>query len=48
MAMEPIWENDFHTLSYGFRPKRIVHHTDRTVKLQRKKHWRKPSGMSVN
>ena len=20
MAMEPIWESDFHTLSYGFRP----------------------------
>lgn len=22
MAMDPIWENDFHTLSYGFRPER--------------------------
>jgi retron-type reverse transcriptase len=20
MAMEPIWESDFHRLSYGFRP----------------------------
>lgn len=26
MAMEPIWENDFHSLSYGFRPERSVHH----------------------
>jgi RNA-directed DNA polymerase len=26
MAMEPIWENDFHRDSYGFRPKRSVHH----------------------
>ncbi|MEI0573828.1 MULTISPECIES: reverse transcriptase domain-containing protein, partial [Klebsiella] len=26
MAMEPIWESDFHTLSYGFRPERSVHH----------------------
>jgi group II intron reverse transcriptase/maturase len=34
MAMEPIWENDFHSLSYGFRPERSVHHTIRTVKLQ--------------
>lgn len=34
MAMEPIWENDFHTLSYGFRPERSVHHAIRTVKLQ--------------
>jgi group II intron reverse transcriptase/maturase len=34
MAMEPIWENDFHSLSYGFRPKRSVHHAVRTVKLQ--------------
>ncbi|EMX69923.1 putative group II intron-encoded reverse transcriptase/maturase [Escherichia coli 2726800] len=25
MAMEPIWESDFHTLSYGFRPERSVH-----------------------
>lgn len=24
MAMEPIWENDFHSLSYGFRPERSV------------------------
>ena len=26
MAMEPIWESDFHRLSYGFRPQRSVHH----------------------
>ena len=31
MAMEPIWGNDFHTLSYGFRPERSVHHAIRTV-----------------
>lgn len=34
MAMEPIWENDFHSLSYGFRPERSVHHAIRTVKFQ--------------
>ncbi|WP_438273136.1 reverse transcriptase domain-containing protein [Vibrio campbellii] len=34
MAMEPIWENDFHSLSYGFRPERSVHHAIRTVRLQ--------------
>lgn len=34
MAMEPIWESDFHTFSYGFRPERSVHHAIRTVKLQ--------------
>ena len=34
MAMEPIWECDFHPLSYGFRPERSVHHAIRTVKLQ--------------
>ncbi len=34
MAMEPIWESDFHRLSYGFRPERSVHHAIRTVKLQ--------------
>lgn len=34
MAMEPIWESDFHTLSYGFRPERSVHHAIRTVKSQ--------------
>ncbi|EDI1022886.1 reverse transcriptase, partial [Salmonella enterica subsp. enterica serovar Infantis] len=27
-------ESDFHTLSYGFRPERSVHHASRTVKLQ--------------
>jgi len=34
MAMEPIWESDFHNASYGFRPARSVHHAIRTVKLQ--------------
>jgi group II intron reverse transcriptase/maturase len=34
MAMEPIWENDFHSLSYGFRPERSVHHAIRTTQLQ--------------
>lgn len=34
MAMEPIWENDFHSLSYGFMLERSVHHVIRTVKLQ--------------
>jgi hypothetical protein len=27
------WEDDFHSLSYGFRPERSVHHAIRTVKL---------------
>ena len=34
MVMEPIWESDFHGLSYGFRPQRSVHHAIRTLKLQ--------------
>lgn len=34
MVMEPIWESDFHTCSYGFRPSRSVHHAIRTVKMQ--------------
>lgn len=34
MAMEPIWESDFHPQSYGFRPERSVHHAIRTIKLQ--------------
>ena len=34
MAMEPIWESDFHRLYYGFRPERSVHHAIRTVKFQ--------------
>jgi len=34
MAMEPIWESDFHRLSCGFRPERSVHHAIRTVKFQ--------------
>ena len=34
MVMDPIWESDFHRLSYGFRPERSVHHAVRTVKLQ--------------
>lgn len=33
MAMEPIWESDFHRDSYGFRPTRSVHHSIRAVKL---------------
>lgn len=34
MAMEPIWESDFHRNSYGFRPELSVHHAVRTVKFQ--------------
>ena len=34
MAMDPIWESDFHRLSYGFRSERSVHHAIRTVKFQ--------------
>ena len=34
MVMEPIWESDFHRVSYGFRPQRSVHLAIRTVKLQ--------------
>ena len=34
MAMQPVWESDFHRLSYGFRPERSVHHAVRTVKFQ--------------
>ena len=34
MAMEPIWESDFHRCSYGFRPERSVHHAVRTVRIQ--------------
>jgi retron-type reverse transcriptase len=34
MVMEPIWESDFHTVSYGFRKARSVHHAIRSVKLQ--------------
>jgi len=34
MAMKPIWESDFLSVSYGFRPARSVHHATRTVKLQ--------------
>jgi hypothetical protein len=33
MAMEPIWESDFHRLSYGFRPERSVHHAVSTVRI---------------
>ncbi len=33
MAMEPIWESDFHRASYGFRRARSVHHAIRAVKL---------------
>jgi retron-type reverse transcriptase len=38
MAMEPIWESDFHRSSYGFRPERSVHHAIRTVKFQLQDH----------
>jgi RNA-directed DNA polymerase len=34
MAMEPIWESDFHPASHGFRPARSVHHAVRMVRLQ--------------
>ena len=34
MAMDPIWESDFHRSSYGFRPERSVHHAVRTVTSQ--------------
>jgi len=34
MALEPIWESDFHSASYSFRPALSVHHAMRTVKLQ--------------
>lgn len=34
MVMDPIWESDFHNMSYGFRPKRSVHQAIRTAKLQ--------------
>src|ERR1035441_168513 len=34
MAMQPIWESDFHRLSYGFRPERRVDHPIARVKFQ--------------
>jgi RNA-directed DNA polymerase len=34
MVLEPIWESDFHSQSYGFRLERSVHHAIRTVKFQ--------------
>lgn len=34
MVMEPIWESDFHRNSYGFRPKRSVHHAIQAVAAQ--------------
>lgn len=34
MVMDPIWESDFHPVSYGFRPARSVHHAIRTIKMQ--------------
>ena len=34
MVMDPIWESDFHRLSYGFRIGRSVHHAIRTTKFQ--------------
>ena len=39
MVMEPIWERDFHRLSYGFRPERSVHHGVRTVRIDANKIW---------
>ena len=33
MAMEPIWESDFHNLSFGFRPGRNVHQAVHMVTL---------------
>ena len=46
MVMEPIWESDFHPLSYGFRPERSVHHAIRIVKLQLTD-CREPTGRRV-
>ena len=34
MVMEPIWESDFHRNSYGFRPRRSVHHAIQAVAAQ--------------
>lgn len=34
MAMDPIWESDFHRGSFGFRPERSVHHAICVVKMQ--------------
>ncbi len=34
MAMDPIWESDFHHHSFGFRPSRSVHHAVRVVRMQ--------------
>jgi len=34
MAMESVWESDFHILSFGFRTERSIHQAIRTVKLQ--------------
>jgi group II intron reverse transcriptase/maturase len=34
MAMEPIWESNFHPQSHGFRPKRSVHHAVRSLRMQ--------------
>ena len=33
MAMEPIWESDFHRCSYGFRPGRSVHQAIQAVTI---------------
>ena len=33
MAMEPIWESDFHRCSYGFRPERSVHHGATSIRF---------------
>lgn len=34
MVMEPTWESDFQSPSYGFRPGRSVHHAVHAVRLQ--------------
>ena len=34
MAMDPIWESDFHRGSFGFRPERSVHHAISVVRMQ--------------
>ncbi len=47
MAMEPIWESDFHRLSYGFRPGRGVHYAIRTLKLQLQDNEAETSGRWV-
>src|SRR5665647_1060345 len=47
MAMEPIWESDFHSGSYGFRPERSVHHAVRTVRMRAVLAWRLSNTMDT-